>query len=58
MKKYYKTLGGVLSATFEEKGEKDDKGQPIRATEEPMTEEQYRVFKGEQLKKKLRKMFE
>jgi hypothetical protein len=50
---YFKTLGGALSKAFEERGLKDDKGNPIKATEEPMTEQEFIEHKRGVIRAKL-----
>jgi len=50
---YFKTIEGMLSHQFEQDGEKDDKGNFIKATEQPMTDEEYIKYKKEKIKKRL-----
>lgn len=38
---YFKTFEGMITAAFEEKGMKDDNGKPIRATEIPISLEEF-----------------
>jgi hypothetical protein len=52
---YFKTFEGALTHTFEEKGMKDDNGNPIKATEQPMTEAEYIEHKKEVIKGKIEK---
>lgn len=53
---YYKTFEGALTAAFEEKGLKDDNGNPIKATEQPMTEAEFIAHKTEVIKEKISKL--
>lgn len=53
--KYYKTFEGALTAAFEEKGLKDDNGNPIMATEKPMTEQEFIEHKTKVIEEKLEK---
>jgi hypothetical protein len=50
---FFKTVEGMLSHQFEQDGEKDDNGQPIKATEQPMSEDEYVAYKGKTLKEHL-----
>jgi hypothetical protein len=52
---YFKTLGGALSKAFEERGLTDDKGNPITASEEPMTEAEFIEHKKGVVREKLLK---
>lgn len=45
---FFKTVEGMLSHQFEQDGERDDKGQPIKATEQPMSAEEYAEWKMNQ----------
>lgn len=53
---YFKTLEGMFSSTFEDKGEVDDKGNKIVATEKGMTQEEYVKWKTNQVKEKVEKL--
>jgi hypothetical protein len=53
---FFKTIEGMLSKAFEEKGLKDDKGNLIKATEEPMTEVEYVQHKKERITTDINKL--
>lgn len=48
-KKYYKTVGDMLSHAFAEMGYKDDEGNPITPEGPAMTKEEYDNWKKEML---------
>lgn len=55
---YYKTLGGALSAFFEEKGLCDDDGKSIKSIEPAMTEAEFIESKKVFVKGKVAKIIE
>lgn len=53
---YFKTIGDMLSHQFAQDGEKLENGEPIKATGQPMTKEEYREWKEKEIKEKMGKI--
>lgn len=54
--KCYKTFEGMITAAFEEKGLKDDNGNLIKATEQPMNEQEFAEHKRNVIKEKVSRL--
>jgi hypothetical protein len=55
---YFKTIEGMLSHAFEQRGLTDDNGNPIKATEQPMNLEQFIEHKKQELTEKVSNLME